>query len=173
MAPNALEMSKYHPFWVRTHFGHFKPWYGVIILLFSHSPVLIISWCSGESDQANNLLGGRVHVQRRAMHHYGSKESVYCIWTISNPIYLKVWSNVKLPRQIRWAQLQAPIHGGEIPHFFWSFLKTRRTTTRRFRPSHLTKKTMSTSLSISTSQCPSLTSWKLKKWTISTTWSSD
>ena len=37
MAPNASEMSKYQPFWVRTHFGYFKPWFGVIILLFYHS----------------------------------------------------------------------------------------------------------------------------------------
>ena len=34
MAPNASELSIYHPFWVRTHFGCFKPWFGVIILLF-------------------------------------------------------------------------------------------------------------------------------------------
>ena len=34
MAPNAPEMSKYHPFWVMTHFEYFKPRFGVIILLF-------------------------------------------------------------------------------------------------------------------------------------------
>ena len=27
-----LSFSKYHPFLVRTHFGYFKPWFGVIIL---------------------------------------------------------------------------------------------------------------------------------------------
>ena len=37
MTPNVSEMSKYHPFWVRTHFGYFKPWFGAIILLFYHS----------------------------------------------------------------------------------------------------------------------------------------
>ena len=37
MAPNASKMIKNHPFWVRTHFGYFKPWFGAIILLFYHS----------------------------------------------------------------------------------------------------------------------------------------
>ena len=37
MAPNTSKMNKYHPFWVRTHFGYFKPWFGAIILLFYHS----------------------------------------------------------------------------------------------------------------------------------------
>ena len=37
MAPNAPEMNKNHLFWVRTHFGCFKPWFGAIILLFYHS----------------------------------------------------------------------------------------------------------------------------------------
>ena len=36
MAPNASEMKENHPFWVRTHFGYFKTWFGVIILLFYH-----------------------------------------------------------------------------------------------------------------------------------------
>ena len=36
MAPDASEMNKNHPFWARTHFGYFKPWFGVIILLFYH-----------------------------------------------------------------------------------------------------------------------------------------
>ena len=31
------EVNKDHPFLVRTHFGHFKPWFGAIILLFYHS----------------------------------------------------------------------------------------------------------------------------------------
>ena len=37
MAPNAPEMNKNHLFWVRTHFGCFKPWFGAIVLLFYHS----------------------------------------------------------------------------------------------------------------------------------------
>ena len=37
MVPNDSKMNKNHPFWVRTHFGYFKPWFEAIVLLFYHS----------------------------------------------------------------------------------------------------------------------------------------
>ena len=72
---------------------------------------------AGETDQAYNLLWGRIHMQRRAVHHNGAKGSVE-IWTIFILIYLKVRPNIKLSRRIGWGQLQAPIHEGEGEHFF-------------------------------------------------------
>ena len=37
MAPNASKMNKHHPFWVRIHFGYFKPWFGATFCSFYHS----------------------------------------------------------------------------------------------------------------------------------------
>ena len=34
MAQNSSEMNKNYPFWVRIHFGYFKPWFGAIFAVF-------------------------------------------------------------------------------------------------------------------------------------------
>ena len=34
MAQNASEMNKNYHFWVRIHFGYFKPWFGAFYAVF-------------------------------------------------------------------------------------------------------------------------------------------
>ena len=115
-----------------------------------------------------------VHLQRRAMHCDGTKESVDRQYL--NNIKLILFEGATKCQTVSTSQMSSTAGCCSLrwsPTFLWSFLKTRRTTTRRFRPLPLTKRTMSTSLSISTSQCPSSTSSNLKKLTMSTTWSLD